>query len=145
MGCNSCHSYKTQLDREQTYSRCGQSYCGDCGPRRPLPRNIWTGPSTVAVVSKFDGKIPIRVKIRNWYLDTKTNYIWGSFQPTTYNFELFGKGLILGYIDNVVIARARQNQIYAFILSGLDKSHRHQRREFYNYLLCKKLQPEIIF
>lgn len=100
--------------------------------------------ASLATVSTFDGQIPVRRRITQWHLDTKTGYIFGVYVPFEYNFSLFEKGMVLGYIENVVIARSRC-RIYAFVLDGLNPCYADKKKEYLAYLQSKQLKPEIIY
>jgi hypothetical protein len=100
--------------------------------------------STAIPVSTYFGQIPVRRQISAWHLDICTGYIYGNYRPFEFDFELFEKGRVLGFTENVVIARSR-NRIYAFVLNGLDPSYANQKKQYLAYLQSKQLQPEIIF
>lgn len=100
--------------------------------------------SNAVTVSTFNGQIPVRRPIKDWHLDTEKGFIFGNFVPFEFNFPLFEKGHILGFTENVVIARSRC-RIYAFVLNGLNPCFADKKAEYLAFLQTKQLEPQVIF
>jgi hypothetical protein len=84
-----------------------------------------------------------RRRIDGWFIEIRKNFIRGNVRTFGYNFPLFIKGEILGFVPGIVMARIN-GDVYALTLGPIDPCHADDKDEYFDYLETKCIDPIII-